>query len=418
MSTLRVLQRLAAGCGIAALGCAGPAGGGSGADYKSETSRARLEIAETPELRVWDLDLGEPAPGANVFHAAVKNRTGQPVTLSLDLRASPGLWLLPDWQRQIRIELHPHEVRLIEAHYEFPRMSVEGALRVRFARVVETNRGGVDVGRFFEESFQVGVDNPAAMHPAAFFDSLATAHLDIYAWRGSIAAREIHAIGEQREAALEAIADELGVTFPDRVRLVFYPDSATKTDQTGHVGAGWAWGENIIEVYNDLIRLDPYHELAHVVARRLGDPPALLNEGFAAYVSERLGADAFEFLGHPGLTADQVACESAGVGELIPLDTLFRFTEIGSQASNPPVAYPQAASFVKFLVERYGIDTFRDAYRMLVNTDEPVGMLANEEAFAAIYGAAPDGLERSWRQSIGCPISFRRAPAVTSGDFN
>ena len=73
MSTLRVLQRLAAGCGIAALGCAGSADDSSSADYQSVMARARLEIAETPEIRVWDLDLGEPAPGANVFRAAVKN---------------------------------------------------------------------------------------------------------------------------------------------------------------------------------------------------------------------------------------------------------------------------------------------------------------------------------------------------------
>jgi hypothetical protein len=414
MSTLRVLQRLAAGCGIAALGCAGSSDGSSGGDFQSETARARLEIVEAPELRVWDLDLGDPAPGANMFRAAVKNRTGRPVTLSLDLRAAPGLWLLPNWQRQTRIELHPYEVRLIEAPYEFTRMSVEGALRIRLGQVLESGPGEADVERFFEQSYRVGAGNPAAMDPADYFDSLATAHLDIHAWRGSLAAQQIRAIGEQREAALEAIADELGVAFPDRVRLVFYPDSATKTDQTGHVGVGWAWGNNIVEIYNDLIRLNPYHELAHVVARRLGDPPALLSEGFATYVSERLGADALEFFGHPGLTADQVTCESAGAGELIPLDTLFRFTEIGSQASSPTVAYPQAASFVKFLVERYGIDTFRDAYRMLAGTDEPGGVLANEEAFAAIYGTVPGGLERPWRQSMGCPVSVRRARAVTS----
>ncbi len=414
MSTLRVLQRVTAGCAIAALGCAGSTDGSSGGDYQSEMSRARLEIVETPELRVWDLDLGGPAPGANVFRAAVKNRTGRPVTLSIDLRAAPGLWLLPNWQRQTRIELHPYEVRLIEAPYEFTRMSVEGALRVRLGRVLESGRGEADVERFFEQSYRVGAGNPAAMDPADYFDSLATAHLDIHAWRGSLAAQQIRAIGEQREAALEAIADELGVTFPGRVRLVFYPDSATKSDHTGHLGAGWAWGDNIIEIYSDLIRLDSYHELAHVVARRLGDPPALLSEGFATYVSERLGADALEFVGHPGRTADEVTCESAGAGELIPLDTLFRFTEIGSQASNSPVAYPQAASFVRFLVERYGIDTFRDAYRTLASTDEPEGMLANEAAFAFIYGVTPGRLERPWRQSIGCPVSFRRARAVNS----
>ena len=409
MATLSVLQRMVAGCAIAALGCSG---GSSGTEYQSEIERARLETVEGPALRVWDLDLGEPVPGNNLFHVAVKNRTGQRVVLSLDLRASPGLWLLPNWQRQSRFELHPYEVRIIEAPYEFPRLSVEADLRVRIGRVVESSPGEVEVERLFEESYRVGSGNPAAMNPADLFDSIATRHFDIYAWRGSLAAGRIGAIGEQREAALEAIADELGVATPGRVRLVLYPDSATKEDQTGHVGAGWAWGDNIIEIYNDLIQVDPYHELAHVVARRLGDPPALFSEGFATYMSQRLGADALALLGHPGLSVDQATCQAAAAGELIPLDTLFEFTEIGSLASKPGVAYPEAASFVKFLIEGYGVDAFRDAYRMLANTAEPAGLLANQAAFTTIYGAAPGRLERSWRRRIGCPIPAARPRAV------
>lgn len=397
MSRLRWLLLLAVGVG--GTGC----GVKDEEDYRAVLAAARLEVVETPDLRLWDLDLGEGRPGRNTFRVAVMNRTGDRYALGLDLRTVPGYWYRPNWQRAYRFDLHPHEVRLIEAPYEFTRLATEGALRVRLGRVEDDEGSVVIVDRLFEAWYHLGKGNPAAFDPEQSFDMLATEHIDLYAWKGSPAARDLAAIADRREAALGEIAAELGVEFTERIRLVFYPDSATKTGETGHVGAGWASGTTIVEIYDELVRLDPYHEIAHVVARRLGAPPALFNEGYAVYVAERLGADALERLGYPGLTVDAVACESARQGVMIPLDSLFGYTEIGSAASNPPVAYPQAASVVKHLVEQYGVEVFRRAYGALENTDEPAGIGANAVTFETLYGSGLGEMEREWRLRIGCP---------------
>jgi hypothetical protein len=383
-------------------------------EYRAEVRRARLAVLDTPELRVWDLDLGNPTPGQNSFLAAVKNNSGSVQYLALDLRATPGLWYRPNWQRQYRFRLRPHEVRVVEAEYEFPRLTIEGALRVRMWRTSDSAAPLPLEGQFLDESYAVGAGNPAAYDPDSTFDQLETAHLDVYAWKGSAAARDIRRIGEEREAALEEVARELEVPFMGRLRLVFYPDSATKTGETGHVGAGWAWGSTVVEIYGEVERLDPYHEIAHVVARELGQPPALLSEGYATYVSERLGADALALLGHPGRTVDDAACDNIRAGMLIPLDTLIRFTEIGSAASNPSVAYPEAASVVKHLIEQYGVEAFRDAYASLRSGDDSATAGANVAALDRLYGRSLGQLEREWRRRIGCPPPrpARPAPAV------
>jgi hypothetical protein len=57
----------------------------------------------------------------------------------------------------------------------------------------------------------------------------------------------------------------LGVRSDLKIRLFFFPDEQMK-GETGHQGTGWAFGNNIIEVYNEKTKLDPYHETAHILA--------------------------------------------------------------------------------------------------------------------------------------------------------
>jgi hypothetical protein len=133
-------------------------------------------------------------------------------------------------------------------------------------------------------------------------------------------------------------------------------NAKTKEQETGHRGAGWAFGNVIVEVFNEQTQLDPYHEVAHVVARQLGNPPALLNEGFAVYLSERMGGDALEHLGSPGLRVNEVVHQNRMAGKYIPLVRLLTFTEIGTVDSRPEIAYAEAGSFVKFLVEEFGVE--------------------------------------------------------------
>jgi hypothetical protein len=137
-------------------------------------------------------------------------------------------------------------------------------------------------------------------------------------------------IAEQRGRGFEKIAELLGVQ-SDRTRLFLFADEESKKKETGHQGAGWAFDNNIVEVYNEKTKLDPYHETAHILSGQLGSPAALFNEGFAVYVSGFLGAGALRELGSPGKTCDQAAVERHANGDFITLERLLSFDDIGSE---------------------------------------------------------------------------------------
>ncbi|MHC4354053.1 MAG: M1 family aminopeptidase, partial [Planctomycetota bacterium] len=229
-------------------------------------------------------------------------------------------------------------------------------------------------------------------------------HFDIFCFRGSTAEKEIDKIAEQRDRGFREICRFLGKDSDVRLRMILFEDAATKYSHTGHQGAGWAFGNTVVEIYNEKQKLNPYHETAHILMRAYGSPPALFNEGFATYIAERLGSHALAAMkGGESSIYDRVR-ELDGKGELIPLEELLTYTEIGSGESNPPVAYPEAASFVKFLIETYDKEKFLKAYRTLRNSSDKSVQQQNIEALQSIYGKSLDGLNKEWKAVLGGAI--------------
>jgi hypothetical protein len=377
------------------------AGFGQTRDYLSELAAARQEVIQAETLTIQKLELGEPHPGKNRFTALVKNKTNQVVTLGLDLRTEPGVWP-SGWQTQFLFLVWPAGEREIEAEYEFARLSPEASLRVRFF-FPQVAAGGVTQfgGFFFQKKYFVGRGNKAVDYDLSQrFLERDSEHFRIYFFPASLAARDLSAIATQREAAFRRISDLLGVANPEPVRLFFFPDGETKRRETGHTGDGGAFDRTIVEVYNEQTKLDPYHELTHILAARLGSPPALFNEGFAVYVSELMGADALKALGSPGKKVDEAVVAHRNEGKFIPLDKLFAFSDIGPEESQPAISYPEAASFVKFLIVKYQLEKFRQAYKSLQNSDDELTIHKNQQTFREIYGKLPSELEPEWLNSL------------------
>jgi len=372
------------------------------ADYRTVGSRLSHHVIEAAELSIARMDLGSIALDTNRFTAFVTNKGDSPRILGLSLRAVPGLWARANWQRGYRFEIPAHSQRRIEAAYVFRRMTPEATLRVSFGTPHDVE-GGIDVvERFYDTTLTVGTGNPAASDPRRAFDSMSTEHFEVFAWRGSAAARQLPAITAARERALRRIAEILAVTFVGRIRLVLYPDSATKTTQTGHIGNGFAGGRTIVEIFNDSVQLDPYHEVAHIVADELGSPPAMFSEGFAVHVSQWLGADALRYLGAPGKTVTQVTCGYLQSGTLIPLGRLFRFTDIGSDSTLPSIAYPEAASVTAFLIAHDGIEQFRGLYARLRNSADEAVLQRNAQLLEGVAGRSIDAIDLAWRAWLHC----------------
>ena len=228
----------------------------------------------------------------------------------------------------------------------------------------------------------------------------ATKHFDIYCFKDSTAEKEIDKIAEQRDRGFDEICRFLGKDSDVRLRMILFEDAATKYSHTGHTGAGWATGNMVVEIYNEKQKLDPYHETAHILMRPYGSPPALFNEGFATYISERLGSHALAAMsGGESSIYDRVRKLNAK-GELIELEELLTYTEIGSRETNPPVAYPEAASFVKFLIDTHGKDRFLEAYRTLRNSGDESAQRQNVEALRGIYGKSLDELKNEWKKAF------------------
>ena len=244
----------------------------------------------------------------------------------------------------------------------------------------------------------------------------AAEHFDIYSFKGSSAQREIDTIAEQRDRGFREICRFLGKDSDVRIRMVLFEDAATKYAHTGHQGAGWAFGDTVVEIYNDKQKLDPYHETAHILMRSYGSPPALFNEGFATYISERLGSHALANMSGGESTVYDRVRELHAKGELIELEELLTYTEIGSSASNPPVAYPEAASFVKFLIDTYGKDKFLKAYRTLRNSNDKSTQQQNAEALQGIYEKSLSQLKAEWQAAFAS--SAHRSDGTSQAIFH
>ncbi len=227
-----------------------------------------------------------------------------------------------------------------------------------------------------------------------------TKHFDIYYYKDSTAEKEIAQIVDEREKGFAEICKFLGKNNDARIRMIFFEDGKTKHWETGHQGAGWAFGNTIVEIYNENQKLDPYHETVHVLMGSYGNPPALFNEGFATYMSKRLGTHGLKSLGGGESSIYQRVRELKEKEQLWALEELIDFTEIGSMETRPPIAYPEAASFVKYLIDTYGEDKFLEAYKQLQNSDNKQVLEKNIEKLTNIYGKSFDELKKHWEKTF------------------
>jgi hypothetical protein len=230
-----------------------------------------------------------------------------------------------------------------------------------------------------------------------------TGHFDIYFFPDSTAERDIQKIAEQRERGFEKICEFLGKESSERILLVLFEDMDTKHRATGHQGMGAARGRQMIEVYGPEGKLDTYHETTHVLARSLGNPPAIFNEGLAVYMSDRLGAPPLKNLGGGQSSLYARVRELKEKNEWIELKELMTYPQIGPSETRPPVSYAEAGAFVKFLMETYGKDRFLQAYKELRNSPDQQVHQLNRKKLEAIYGLPLEELDRQWHKCFAVP---------------
>lgn len=137
------------------------------------------------------------------------------------------------------------------------------------------------------------------------------------------------------------------------------------------------------------------HEMVHVlVILELGHPPALFNEGVAV-AHQMIPDEGVLYAQWNRRNVHAISAEYVAAGRVPPLAQLlespdfFRFDEA--------LTYPVAGSFVRFLIDRYGLERFRSYLRGRSFDD---GAEQTRAAFQAAYGRTLDTAWAEWRAFV------------------
>lgn len=213
---------------------------------------------------------------------------------------------------------------------------------------------------------------------------LETRHFRIFYDRRSTDAARINWIAADHEFRLQQVTHALNVRAPEKIDSYIYPAAELKRELVG-TGTSNVTKPWLREMHINAESVDQVleHELVHVVAGDFGIPLAGLSvspgltEGLAMAVEWNWGNRTLHQYA-AGMFAFGVVGDASEVGPILRFGGFIRKPSTTS--------YVLAGSFVRFLIDRYGIEKLKRAYAW-----------ADLES---VYGRSSEELLREWRQFL------------------
>ena len=185
------------------------------------------------------------------------------------------------------------------------------------------------------------------------------------------------------EQSVVLLHEFFGMAGPERIHYYKYPDLDTIEELTGRRGNAFANVERN-EIHS--IWASDRHEIVHLWARPWGDPPALLGEGIAVYLSG-------QWQGKPVKEAAREILEGE---HWIPLERMIdtaSFRQLRELST-----YGQAGALVAWIVEVHGKSTLKELYGRM-DSQEPADW--NRKVLEELLGAELPELEKQLGTWIG-----------------
>ena len=183
------------------------------------------------------------------------------------------------------------------------------------------------------------------------------------------------------EASYEMVSKFFDLRKPVEVLFFKYPDLDVKEEYTGIRGNAHRNGREIHSIWES-----DRHEIVHVLCGGWGDPPAILGEGIAVYLSG----------GWQGKTLPDAAREVGRSGKWVSLGDLLSTRSF--RRHSDLVTYPIGGVFVHWVSEGRGKKTLRRLYRALRHEGSDA---ENRKAFREILGLTLDEANAQLRSSLG-----------------
>jgi hypothetical protein len=180
----------------------------------------------------------------------------------------------------------------------------------------------------------------------------------------------------------------LQVSVPERVTYNKYLSRTHMGDLTGQYNTN-GFAEPDRPAIHTLWRRDN-HESVHVYSARFGSPVALFNEGLA--VAFQVDPVSGDFVARwSGTPVHDLARQFRQQGRLIPLSELLTTNDF--RKPDPNLTYPEAGSFMRYLLDVYGLEGIK---RLFQRGNPADSSDAVRQQFLAVYGRAIADVERDW----------------------
>lgn len=225
----------------------------------------------------------------------------------------------------------------------------------------------------------VGINTNSSINKESFvWKSDTTDVVVFYYEKGSTADKNIEEI---KKITLNDIRKLLAIIHVDKYdeQLTYFLVESRKRmkELIGHeINAGAVPQQNAVYAVYGEVKAIGMHELNHVIVHNIWCNPSnkWMSEGFAVYSDEEWGSYDLHSLNKYFFEKNKI----------IPLTDLFgRFDSYEDR-----ITYPQSGSLVKYIIEKYGSDKFRELWDK------------GDDAISEIYSKSMYSLEKEWLEEI------------------
>lgn len=192
---------------------------------------------------------------------------------------------------------------------------------------------------------------------------------------------------QRQEAFHEWATKQLGIICPKKIDYYKYRDRDHIKKITGKYGDGWADPDNF--AVHVVVPYD-HHECVHLYTSLIGRPTQFFNEGIAvAFQTDPYNND-FEakWWNNP---VHYWAKKFKNEGTLISLDSILETSDF--QRYDTAITYPESGSFVRFMLDNYGLDRMKSFFRAGNWNDSKEVIKQN---FQFVYGFSIIRAEEEW----------------------
>ena len=190
---------------------------------------------------------------------------------------------------------------------------------------------------------------------------------------------------------------QLGVHLPQKIEYFKYQSRQDMGDHTGNYNTNGFAEPSRFELHT--LWPTDNHEVVHIYTALVGRPSDFFNEGIAVAFQTNPATVQFESVFN-GQEVHQACRQYLQNGTLVvPLDRVITTNDFRA-VSDSILSYRQAGSFMRFVLDRYGVQRTLDFFRASSSSDSLATIKAR---FQAAFGVPIETVESDWLAMLRNP---------------